>query len=316
VFAVQWEELHNYCRERGISLIGDVPIYVSKNSVDTWANPQLFQLDEHGQMTRVAGVPGDSFNPDGQRWNAPLYHWENHKKDNYSWWTHRIANALKRFDAVRLDHFIGFYNYYSMPLEHDPDDLGEWQPGPADDFFDTLLGNFPQAQLIAEDLGVMNQGVHRLRDKYHFPGINVFQFFFDFRCAVDKTEEWKVNSLACTGTHDTNTLAGWVDEVFEDKDKPEPFWNFTFLSEMLRPFSPTGSVETRPEFVQAIVRKVMSSCGNTAIFPMQDILGLSKECRMNFPGHADGNWGWRLDETALTDALADKLRNWTKEFGR
>ncbi|MDR0609068.1 MAG: 4-alpha-glucanotransferase [Planctomycetaceae bacterium] len=316
LFSVQWNEFHHYCRNSGISLIGDIPIYVSKNSVDTWADPHLFQLDEQGFMSRVAGVPADSFNPDGQRWNAPLYDWEVHKNENYAWWTFRIGNALQRFDAVRLDHFIGFYNYFSMTPTPDPTDSGYWVPGPAYNFFDTILREFPNAQLIAEDLGVMNPGVHQLRDHYGFPGINVFQFHFDFRRNTDATAEWKENSLVCTGTHDTNTLAAWFDEVLADRKKIEPFWDVKFLLEMLKPFVPSGSARNRQTIVEAIIRKVMSSPGNVAVFPMQDLLQLPTDARMNFPGHAEGNWVWRLDESMLTDELSYKLEQWTTEFNR
>ncbi len=315
VFDVQWAELHEYCHQREIHLIGDVPIYVSKASVDTWSHPQLFQMDADGNMPRIAGVPGDSFNPDGQRWNAPLYDWDYHKSQNYAWWLARLGNSLRRFDAIRLDHFIGFYNYFSMTPEIVPGDPGNWIPGPAEDFFDAVMQKFPHAQLIAEDLGVMTVGVHGLRDKYHFPGINVFQFSFDLRRNTDATQEWPANSLVCTGTHDTDTLAAWYEELLADKEKAEPFWDFDYLQEMLLPFSPPDG-SGNEAMVQAIVRKVMSSPGNVAIFPLQDILGLSTEARMNFPGHAEGNWVWRLDEQLLTQELADRLRAWTEEFDR
>ena len=316
VFDVQWNELHDYCRQHGIELIGDIPIYVSKNSVDTWSNRQLFQLDHEGHMLRVAGVPPDSFNPDGQRWNAPLYDWDAHKAENYVWWLHRIGNALRRFDAIRLDHFIGFYNYFSMTPQHDDNDPGFWALGPADDFFSTILRQFPEASLIAEDLGVMNPGVHHLRDAFDFPGINVFQFQFDFRVNTDVTAKWKENSLVCTGTHDTNTLAAWFDEVLADRKKPESFWDFTFLFDMIKQFMPPDCPINRETVLWGIIRKVMSSPGNVAIFPMQDLLGLPSSARMNFPGHADGNWVWRLDVSLMTDELANRLKQWTAEFGR
>lgn len=315
-FDVQWNELHDYCRSRDISLIGDVPIYVSKNSVDTWANRKLFQMDKEGRMERIAGVPGDSFNPDGQRWNSPLYDWDVHKAEHYAWWSARLGNALYRFDAVRLDHFIGFYNYFSMTPEPIPGNPGHWIPGPADDFFDAMLKIYPNAQLIAEDLGVMNLGVHQLRDKYDFPGINVFQFAFDFRRNTDATAEWKENSLVCTGTHDTDTLAAWFDELLADRKKPEPFWDFDYLFNMIKSFVPEGVDINRQTILWGIVRKVLSSPGNVAVFPMQDLLGLPTEARMNFPGHADGNWVWRLDESLLTEELAQRLKNWASEFGR
>ncbi len=316
VFDVQWNKLHEYCRALGIGLIGDVPIYVSKNSVDTWAHTKLFQLNESGGMVRIAGVPGDSFNPDGQRWNAPLYDWKAHKAENYAWWIGRLGNAFRRFDAVRLDHFIGFYNYFSMTPEPVVGDPGEWIPGPADDFFDAVLRALPQANLIAEDLGVMNTGVHALRDKYEFPGMNVFQFYFDFRRNTDATAEWPENSLVCTGTHDTDTLSAWFDDVLADRKEVEPFWDVKFLLDLLRPLIPDEMPLNRTTILWAIIRKVLSSPGNVAMFPMQDLLGLPTEARMNFPGHAEHNWVWRLDETLLTPELSERLRRWTAEFGR
>ena len=316
VFDIQWSELHDYCKQYDIKLVGDVPIYVSKNSVDTWSNRQLFQLDSAGHMLRVAGVPPDAFNPDGQRWNAPLFDWDAHKAEGYSWWLHRIGNSLHRFDVVRLDHFIGFYNYFSMSPQPDENDPGEWLPGPADDFFEAVLRQFPDAALIAEDLGVMKPEVHQLRDKFDLPGINVFQFQFDFRRNTDPTVEWKENSLVCTGTHDTDTLSAWFDEVLADRKKSEPFWDIAFLIEMIKQSIPPSCPVNRETMMWGIIRKVMSSPGNVAIFPMQDLLGLPTSARMNFPGHADGNWIWRLDESLLTDELADRLKQWTTEFGR
>jgi 4-alpha-glucanotransferase len=315
-FEVQWKELQQYCHNKGIMLVGDVPIYVSHNSVDTWVNRNLFQLDKNGQMLRIAGVPGDSFNPDGQRWHAPLYDWSVHRETGYSWWLERIGKALSRFDAVRLDHFIGFYNYFSMAPEPVEGDNGYWVPGPADDFFDAVLRTYPNAQLIAEDLGVMNIGVHQLRDKYAFPGINVFQFNFDFRKNTDATEQWKENSLVCTGTHDTDTLSAWFDEVLADRKKTEPFWDFEYLLGMLKEFLPQDVPLNRQTVLWGIIRKVMSSPGNVAVFPMQDLLGLPTEARMNFPGHADGNWRWRLDESLLTTELEQRIKSWTAEFQR
>lgn len=342
VFSVQWRAFRNYCHEKGVGLIGDVPIYVGRASADTWGQTQLFQMDQDGQMDRVAGVPGDSFNPDGQRWDSPLYDWKVHKQEGYQWWSSRIRTLFARFDVVRLDHFIGFYNYYSMPNVPDPKDPGEWIPGPADDFFDTILKEFPRTSFIAEDLGVMNPGVHALRDKYEFPGINVFQFFFDFRRSSDPTREWKTNSYVCSGTHDTTTLAAWLDEVIEDRRKAEPFWNFNAILGMLKRFIPQTPqweqrlTEITPFFAEqqrnlrfpcffdsssddcdrkihrnslrwAIIQMILDSPGNTAIFPMQDLIGLGKDARMNFPGRIDSNWIWRLHPKYLNEALEHTL---------
>ena len=348
VFDVQWKKLRKYCKDRGVGLIGDVPIYVGAASADTWGNPELFQLDEFGQMERIAGVPGDSFNPDGQRWNSPLYRWEAHQKENYAWWLTRIRTCFRRFDAIRLDHFIGFYNYYSMPAEPSPDDQGMWVSGPAEDFFDAVLNEFPKTAFIAEDLGVMNAGVHKLRDKCGFPGMNVFQFHFDFRRNTDPTLEWKTNSVACTGTHDTTTLAAWFDELLEDRKKDEPYWDFDAIMSMLAPYMqgtdawrernsridpvissryekitfPELSSVSVHEFADrsaalwGIIQKVMDSPGNTAIFPMQDLLGLDKKSRMNFPGHTEDNWIWRLDGRYLTETLAIAMKELSFCFGR
>jgi 4-alpha-glucanotransferase len=315
-FDVQWREFRNYCNSLGIYLIGDVPIYVSKSSVDTWANRELFQIDNDGQMIRVAGVPADSFNPDGQRWNSPLYNWKNHLKDNFKWWTNRIRNSMRRFDAVRLDHFIGFYNFFSLPIKPDPNDGGFWAEGPAEKIFDTIFQELPDAKLIAEDLGVMHSGVHALRDKYKLPGINVFQFHFDFRKNVDATLDWAENSIVCSGTHDTNTIAAWFDEVLIDRKKKDPFWDFKFLYDLIKSYVPSGTEINRKTILWGIIRKVMSTQGNLAIFPMQDLLGLSSEARINFPGRANGNWTWRLDGELITDELADRLASWTSEFSR
>ncbi len=342
LFDVQWKEFRNYCRERKIGLIGDVPIYVGMSSADTWANSRLFQLDEFGRMERVAGVPADSFNPDGQRWNSPLYRWEKHKEENYQWWLTRIRTCLRRFDALRLDHFIGFYNYFSMPPAPDRDDPGAWIPGPADDFFDTVLTEFPRTAFIAEDLGVMNAGVHALRDKYGFPRMNVFQFSFDYRKNTDLAKEWTANSIVCTGTHDTTTLAAWFEELLEDRKKPEPFWDFEYIFRSLKRYVPgtsehqkqltgmqpvlaerwkklsiTASGEiSRDSLRWAIIQTVLDSPGNVAIFPMQDLLGLDRSARMNFPGHAEGNWTWRLDRKYLTGELAHTLGELTACFQR
>ena len=318
LFHVQWQSFREYCRNKGIGLIGDVPIYVGPASADTWGHSSLFQMDADGRMDRVAGVPADSFNPDGQRWNSPLYRWDVHKEENYKWWTSRIRTCFSRFDAVRLDHFIGFYNYFSMPEKPNPEDHGEWISGPADDFFDAMLKEFPRTSFIAEDLGVMNPGVHALRDKYEFPGMNVFQFSFDFCRDTDPTVEWKPNSIVCSGTHDTTTLAAWLDEVIEDRKKAEPYWNFEAILGFLKHFVPEMESRSfsRESLHWAIIRMVMNSPGSTAIFPMQDLLGLDKESRMNFPGHTGHNWIWRLHPKYLSGDLAKTMNELTAVYGR
>lgn len=342
VFDFQWQELKRYCHDRHIGLIGDVPIYVSRNSVDTWANRSLFQLDAAGAWTHVAGVPADSFNPDGQRWNAPLYQWEAHAATGYAWWIERLKTCMRRFDAVRLDHFIGFYNYFSLPVEPTPDDPGKWIPGPGAELFAAVTQALPQAQFIAEDLGVMKKGVDDLRHKFAFPGMKVYQFQFDYRRDTDPTLEWEPNTVVCTGTHDTNTLSAWLDEVVADRAKEEPFWDWEFLWSQWLSFiggtdewkerfaqipRPDGSPRHTPEkpekitrqmVIWSIIEAVLHSPGNLAIFPMQDLLALDGSARMNFPGHVENNWVWRMKEGTSAIPLAHHLAylNWLYERKR
>ena len=340
VLDVQWRELRQYCNERGIGLIGDIPIYVSARSADTWANPHLFQLDKRGRMERVAGVPGDDFNPEGQRWNAPLYRWDVHKDDGYAWWLARIRNTLKHFDAVRLDHFIGFYNHFSMPPQPDPEDEGVWVVLPQDELFEKVFETMPHAQFIAEDLGVMNEGVDALRDKFNFPGMKVFQFSFDYYRSDDPTTAWKPNSVVCTGTHDTPPLSTWLEELLLDRQLEKHRYNTEAILGMLRSF--IGGTEewkqrfghqplpdgrgrdwpTEPPLVhrqallRAMVEMTMHSPGNMSIIPMQDLIGAGPDSRMNFPGHTENNWCWRLDEAELTDELANHFAHLTWMYGR
>ncbi len=350
VFDVQWQELRRYCNDRGIGLIGDVPIYVSRQSVETWSETRLFQIDSHGHLERVAGVPGDSFNPEGQRWNSPLYRWDVHRDDGYAWWTARLVNTLKHFDAVRLDHFIGFYNYFSMPPENMPKEereaklqdphltpeekaklLGEWIIVPQDALFEKIRRVLPDSQFIAEDLGVLKEGVIELRNKFGFPGMNVFQFGFDFFRGDDPTIHWEPNSVVCTGTHDTPPLSAWLEELLLDHQLDNRRWNWDAILSMLKSFiggteewknrfghEPLPDGRSRdwpgeaPSFdkktlIRAMIEMTMHSPGNTAVFPMQDIIAAGPESRMNFPGHAENNWCWRLDEADLTDDLANTL---------
>ncbi|MGL4942387.1 MAG: 4-alpha-glucanotransferase [Thermoguttaceae bacterium] len=339
VFDFQWQQLKRYCHERNVGLIGDVPIYVAGASVDTWANPTLFQIEPDGHLERVAGVPADAFNPDGQRWNAPLYRWEEHASTGYAWWIDRLKTCFRRFDAVRLDHFIGFYNYFSLPVEPTPNDPGAWIPGPGAALFDAVKTGLPNAQLIAEDLGVLKEGVTNLRQQFGLPGMKVYQFQFDFRANTNPIDSCDPNTVVCTGTHDTNTLSAWLDEVAADRLKPEPFWDWNFLWSQWKSFvagtpewhqrfggvpRPDGSPRhapsepapmTRQTVLWSIIESVLHSPGNVAIFPMQDILGLGGTARMNFPGHVDDNWLWRMDENAASIPLAHHIAylNWLYE---
>ncbi len=373
VFDVQWTEFKSYCNTHGIYLLGDVPIYVGRSGADTWAHRELFQIDRNGNLLRIAGVPGDSFNPKGQRWNMPLYDWDRHAATGFQWWLARMTRTLKRFDAVRLDHFIGFYNYYSFPADENlpPDETRitdekgityekGWIPGPQEKLFDVLFEKLPKEAFLAEDLGVMNAGVHQLRNHYHLPGMGVLQFSFDNSQIKNPIKRWPENFVVCTGTHDTPPILAWLTSL--EKGGPKnPYWpNFIKVWKVLKKFQkkseririnyrknpqwssqlsngwhwsesnweeeqellfgiPQRPIPMRPEIAnlkKAVLRSVLNSRGNIALFPLQDILGLGGETRINFPGHDGGNWLWRVRSALLTDQVADETAALTRKAKR
>ncbi|MDO5554621.1 MAG: 4-alpha-glucanotransferase [Planctomycetia bacterium] len=356
VFDVQWRQFRQYCQEKNILLLGDVPIYVGQASADTWSHPELFQMNEDGVPDRVAGVPADDFNPDGQRWDSPLYDWQEHARTGFDWWLKRIEHTLSRFDAVRLDHFIGFYNYYSFPAgtilggQGHSGDSSDWLPGPRETFLDLLFDRFDRSRFIAEDLGVMNEGVHKLRDRYDLPGMNVLQFSFDNCGRTNPTLQWKENSIVCTGTHDTPPVLAWLNDLElagpehwtpanfaaiwhvllqYQRDSEQVLMNFQEYPQRYgstrdywhysAPLAPGEHRPVREDLLalrQAVIRIVMNSPGKVALFPMQDLLGLDASARTNFPGRCDGNWLWRLLPGQLTDERADELLALTAEGNR
>ena len=339
IFDTQWTSLKEYCNTRGVALLGDVPIYVGGASADTWANRDLFLLDAGGQPVRISGAPADAFNPDGQRWDSPLYNWDRLRETGYGWWLHRLGKTLSRFDAVRLDHFIGFYNYYSFPVEKRdrslplrPDeptggltpstkidtDGGFWTAGPREDFLDTVFARFPKEAFIAEDLGVMTPGVHALRDHYALPGMRVLVFSYENRSPDDPDPMGLAPavSVACSGTHDTQTVRGWLEEI-RRPDTPIPV-SYQDVSRLFSRFLTSGggpqaapAPEETPDpgrLTLGAVRDVLASPAETALVPIQDFLGLGDEARINFPGKSENNWLWRLGETDLTPELAGSIR--------
>lgn len=422
VFDVQWNELRSYCAARDVGLFGDVPIYVGKNSADVWAFRDLFQVDLEGRTIREAGVPADDFNPEGQRWNSPLYRWERHRETDFDWWRRRMKKTLSRFDLVRLDHFIGFYNFYSFPGNGVPEsgdaqnadnqtqtevsaqknnfvtrliklltgkpkknqDVAKkqikkqnivdgvayedgWEPGPQKAFFDAIFADCPREAFIAEDLGVMNAGVCALRDRYRLPGMQVFQFSFDdvkidaeTGVAPNPLEKWSENYVAYTGTHDAAPILGWLTDVEKYGGDAWPSLDFAGIVDVLKRYrrpddvpaaildgdapaeapsnstqtadsaqpsdstAPTLGVSLRCEPLSeqiaalrtAALRAVAESPCRLAIFPIQDVLGLSNDARVNFPGVEDGNWTWRFSDAALTPETRRELRKLTEESGR
>lgn len=301
LFYCQWAALLEYAHEKGVQIIGDIPIYVSPDSSDIWAAPELFQTDGDRRLTRVAGCPPDAFAADGQLWGNPLYDWPRHKATGYAWWRRRLRHALTIYDVVRIDHFRGFESYYSIPARDTTAQNGSWQPGPGMDFIGAIHAEMPGAQIIAEDLGYLTPQVKELLEGSGYPGMKVLQFAFDRREAGDYLpHNYQHNSVVYTGTHDNTTTAAWENDAHpEDVARARAYLH----------------AEGEP-LVEGFIRAAMASVSATAIIPMQDWLGLGAEARMNVPSRPWGNWQWRLEPGALTPALAQRIAALTELYGR
>lgn len=387
VFDVQWREFRQECAKRQIKLFGDVPIYVGQFSADVWAHPELFMTSPDGRMIREGGSAADDYNPDGQRWNSPTYRWSRHVETDFSWWKSRMKKTLERFDMTRLDHFIGFYNYYSFPSiapepgddavwneernaaaryavhPDDPYDQG-WTPGPQERFFDAIFSVCPREAFVAEDLGVMKPGVTALREHYNIPGMRVFQFSFE-NIEIDKTtgrassplKRWPESSVGYTGTHDGAPVLGWLDDVRRfggRKFKLFENLHFEAIRSVLRryrgrndPLSPLrksrpiltafsriadilglsrpklGVVVRAPQLPRnvailhaAVIRAVADTQSRLVIFPLQDVLGLTNDSRLNYPGVNKGAWKWRVPSGSIIEEDAEFLAQITEETAR
>ena len=281
-FSRQWTRLKRYANERGICIIGDVPIFVAWQSADVWANQKLFELDENGRPLAVAGVPPDYFSETGQLWGNPLYRWDVHRENGFAWWISRMSHALKLADLVRVDHFRGFVAYWAIPADAPNAIDGKWEIGPGEQLFSAIERAFPQMPIIAEDLGLITPEVLALRDQFQLPGMRILQFAFgDGEGNHFLPHHYVINTVAYTGTHDNDTTLGWWSTLPE-REK-------AFAREYLH----IG--EEEEEGINWVMMEALSgSMASTVIFPMQDVLGLSGEHRMNFPGHPDGNWEWRF----------------------
>ena len=302
LFASQWFALKAYANEKGIEIIGDIPIYVAFDSADTWANPELFQLDENCIPVGVAGCPPDSFSATGQLWGNPLYRWEYHKETGYEWWMRRIAYCYKLYDVVRIDHFRGFDEYYFIPYGDATAEFGHWEKGPGYDIFKVMKEKLGKKAVIAEDLGFLTPSVLKLVKKTGYPGMKILQFAFDSREESDYLpHNYSCNSVVYTGTHDNDTTMGWFDTL-NRKDK-------TFAKRYL-------NITSRKDVHWEFIRAALASVSDTAIIPMQDYLGLGAEARMNIPSTLGNNWKWRMPDGQLTDELAEKIRAMTKLYGR
>lgn len=302
LFASQWFALKAYANEKGIEIIGDIPIYVAFDSADTWANPELFQLDENCIPVGVAGCPPDSFSATGQLWGNPLYRWEYHKETGYEWWMRRIAYCYKLYDVVRIDHFRGFDEYYFIPYGDATAEFGHWEKGPGYDIFKVMKEKLGKKAVIAEDLGFLTPSVLKLVKKTGYPGMKILQFAFDSREESDYLpHNYTCNSVVYTGTHDNDTTMGWFDTL-NRKDK-------AFAKRYL-------NITSRKDVHWEFIRAALASVSDTAIIPMQDYLGLGAEARMNIPSTLGNNWKWRMPDGQLTDELAEKIRAMTKLYGR
>jgi len=302
LFFRQWQELKSHANVNGVQIIGDIPIFVALDSSDVWANPGLFYLDQDGAPTYVAGVPPDYFSPTGQLWGNPLYRWERHKETGYAWWLARLRGVLEMVDAVRLDHFRGFEDYWEIPAGAPTAETGRWVAGPGAHFFDAVRAALGDLPIIAEDLGIITPRVTALRRRFELPGMKVLQFAF-----TGQTDDpflphnYEANNyVTYTGTHDNDTTAGWLESA--TATEIDYFHRYTQALD--------------DELSWRLIRLAWSSVAVYAIAPMQDFLNLGTRARMNRPGSPDGNWEWRIYPGDLSLALARRIKELNRLYNR
>ena len=302
LFFRQWEALKAYIHSLGIRIIGDLPIYVAMDSADVWAEPEMFQLDEHNVPTEVSGVPPDCFSEDGQLWGNPLYNYEAMAKDGFGWWIRRIGGAQKLYDVIRIDHFRGFESYWAVPYGDTTAKNGRWRPGPGIDLVGVLLGWFHDLRLIAEDLGYTTPEVRKLLADSGLPGMKVLMFAFDPHGESDYLPyRCERNSVCYIGTHDNETVNGWLKGIGRaDKEFAKRYMHIT----------------DDEGWCWGLIRTGMGTASDLFVMQMQDVLELGGECRMNTPGTQCGNWVWRMLPDAVSPALAKKLRAYTETYRR
>lgn len=301
LFFEQWLALKAYANERNIQIVGDIPIFVAFDSADVWANPDLFFLDEAGEPTVVAGVPPDYFSETGQRWGNPLYRWQKMADQGYAWWTERLRMCFTQADIVRIDHFRGFDAYWEIPASEPTAIKGRWVKGPGEKFFTAMQQKLGELPLIAEDLGVITPEVNALRDQFDFPGMKVLQFAFGGeRNSQFLPHTFEHNCVVYTGTHDNETTLGWYRNASEDE------------RDHVRRYASVDGHDISWD----LIRLAWMSVANTAVTPLQDLMGLGNEARMNFPGKVGGFWRWRYLPHQLTSHIGTRLREYTELYGR
>ena len=302
LFFRQWNDLRTYAREKGVGIIGDLPIYVAMDSADVWSDPDSFQLDEQNLPVEVAGVPPDAFSETGQLWGNPLYRWEAMRQDGFGWWIRRVEGASRLYDVLRIDHFRGLESYWAVPSGAATAREGRWVKGPGMDLIGVLTGWFPHIQLIAEDLGYLTPEVKALLAQSGLPGMKVLEFAFDSREPSDYLPHTYPRNCVCyAGTHDNAPLLAWKEESSEE--------DLALAGRYLGLHAEEG-------FHWGVLRGGMSSVADLFVAQMQDYLGLGWESRMNTPGTLGGNWQWRVDRAALTPELAEKIAGMTRMYGR
>lgn len=303
-FAKQWFALKEYANNKGIEIVGDIPIYVAFDSADAWTNPELFQFDDTCTPTGVAGCPPDAFSATGQLWGNPLYDWEYHKSTGYDWWMKRIGYCYQLYDVVRIDHFRGFDEYYSIPYGDPTAENGKWMPGPGYDLFRTMKEKLGDRAVIAEDLGFLTDSVIKLIEDTGYPGMKILQFAFDSRDESGYLpSKYTPNCVVYTGTHDNDTIVGWFNTIEgPDKDFAKSYVGITD--------------DADPDLNWKFIKSAMASVADTAVIPIQDYLGLGTEARINVPSTLGTNWKWRLKNGACTDELANRMNELAKECDR
>jgi 4-alpha-glucanotransferase len=305
LFYRQWSELKRYCRQKHIQIIGDLPIYLPYDSADVWRHPELFKLGEDKRPSAVSGVPPDYFSDNGQLWGHPVYRWDALQKSGYAWWIHRLGHQLDLFDVVRIDHFRGLVAYWEVPASEKTAINGKWIPVPVDDLLNQLMKHFACLPIIAEDLGTITPDVREIMGRYRLPGMRVLLFAFgeDFPEGAFLPHNHVKHCLIYTGTHDNNTVRGWFENEATEKEKK-------------RLYRYLGRSVSVTEISWEMIRLAMMSVARTAIIPVQDLLGLGTEARMNDPSNTKGNWHWRLDKNPMTKNIIDHLREMTETYGR
>ena len=306
-FYKQWRALKDYANRQGVRIIGDIPIYVAMDSADAWAHPELFQLDQDNVPLAVAGCPPDGFSAVGQLWGNPLYRWDYHRQTGYDWWMKRLAHCFSLYDVVRIDHFRGFDEYYSIPYGAKSAIGGHWEKGPGMDLFRRMREVLGEKGVIAEDLGYVTDSVRQLVRDTGFPGMKVLEFAFDSRdsgCANDYLpHNYTENCVAYTGTHDNETIRGWFESIREDERRLARAY-------ICDKYTPRQYLHT------SFISLIMASRANLCVIPIQDYMGYDNTCRMNKPSTVGINWKWRLKSGELTEDLQKEIRAITRRYGR